>query len=905
MTNTWLYAFEQADKDNKDLLGGKGANLANMTQLGLPVPPGFTITTEACNAYHKSGEFPAGLWDQVKIAVAALEGKQKMTFGHGDDPLLFSVRSGAKFSMPGMMDTILNLGLNDVTVVALEKKTGNPRFAKDSYRRLIQTFGDVAMGIELHLFEKELFAIRGSRQDFEITPPELDTLIGKYKAIVKREAGIDFPQDVFEQLRMAVTAVFKSWMNPRAITYRKQESIPDNLGTAVNIQSMVFGNMGETSGTGVCFSRNPSTGEKKIYGEFLINAQGEDVVAGIRTPQDIDQLHQVMPAVGKQLFDTIEKLEQHYRNMQDIEFTVQEGVLYMLQTRNGKRTGNAAVNIAVDMVDEGLVNEREALMLVGPEHIEQLLHPQIDGTAKLPQPLDHKGLPASPGAAVGKIVLDSHEAGKIYEKSLATAQSEAKDQGKKTNKAKGEQLILVREETAPDDIDGMVVAQGILTARGGMTSHAAVVARGMGKPCVASCPSLTIDRAAKTVTIGGRALKEGDWITIDGGTGTVYPGALALSDPEFSGKVGRLLGWADGVRELKIRTNADTPKDAHQAVEFGAEGIGLTRTEHMFFEPERLPHVQAMILADTEEERRGHLAKIFDFQKKDFYGIFEAMDGKPVTIRLLDPPLHEFLPHGDKEIDQMITEVIGKVDPETHADLKARINGMRESNPMLGFRGCRLGLIYPEINEMQVKAIISAAIEARKNGINAIPEIMVPLIGKREELMLVENVLRRVAKETMAEYGQDIPYMFGTMIEIPRAAVTADKIAEVAEFFSFGTNDLTQMGMGVSRDDAQKFLGKYVDMKIYAADPFNSLDQEGIGELVRIACELGRKTRPDIKLGICGEHGGDPASIDFCHRVGLAYVSCSPYRVPVARLAAAQAMIRHGARKLAQAAAGV
>jgi pyruvate, orthophosphate dikinase len=898
MTKTWLYAFEQADKDNKDLLGGKGANLANMTQLGLPVPPGFTITTEACNAYHESGEFPAGLWDQVKTAVTVLEGKQKMTFGHGDDPLLFSVRSGAKFSMPGMMDTILNLGLNDDTVIALEKKTGNSRFAKDSYRRLIQTFGDVAMGIELKLFEAELFAIRGDRQDYEITPPELDTLIGKYKAIVKREAGIDFPQDVFEQLRMAVTAVFKSWMNPRACTYRKQEGIADNLGTAVNVQSMVFGNMGETSGTGVCFSRNPSTGEKKIYGEFLINAQGEDVVAGIRTPQNIDQLHQVMPAVGKQLFETIEKLEKHYRNMQDIEFTVQEGVLYMLQTRNGKRTGMAAVNVAVDMVDEGLVNEREALMLVGPEHIEQLLHPQIDGTQKMPQPLDSKGLPASPGAAVGKIVLDSHEANKIYEASVASGT------GKKGGKATGEQLILVREETAPDDIDGMVVAQGIVTARGGMTSHAAVVARGMGKPCVASCPSLVIDEANKSVTIGGRALKEGDWITIDGGTGTVYPGALELRDPEFGGKVTRLLGWADEVRELKVRTNADTPHDAQQAVEFGAEGIGLTRTEHMFFDPERLPHVQAMILSDTEEERRGHLAKIFKFQKQDFYGIFEAMDGKPVTVRLLDPPLHEFLPHDVEDIDKMINEVIGKVDPAKRDELKARIDGMREANPMLGFRGCRLGIIYPEINEMQVKAIISAAIEARKNGINAIPEIMVPLIGKREELKIVETLLRRVAKETMDEYGQEVPYLFGTMIEIPRAAVTADKIAEVAEFFSFGTNDLTQMGMGVSRDDAQKFLGKYVDKKIYAADPFNSLDQEGIGELVRIACELGRKTRADIKLGICGEHGGDPASIDFCHRMGLAYVSCSPFRVPVARLAAAQAMLRHGARKPAQASAG-
>jgi pyruvate,orthophosphate dikinase len=891
MSETWLYAFEHGDKSDKGLLGGKGAGLANMTQLGLPVPPGFTITTRACNAYVQHGRFPDGLWEQTKAAVTVLEEKLGKRFGGADDPLLFSVRSGAKFSMPGMMDTILNLGLSDACCAGLAEKTGNARFAKDSYRRLIQTFGDVAMGVELHLFEKELFAVRGSRQDFEITPGELDSLIAKYQAIVKQETGSDFPQDPYEQLRMAIVAVFKSWMNPRAQTYRRENGIPDDLGTAVNVQTMVFGNMGDTSGTGVCFSRNPATGEKRVYGEFLVNAQGEDVVAGIRTPQDIERLHSVMPEVGAQLFALIEKLERHFRDMQDIEFTVQDGRLFILQTRNGKRTGMAAVNVAVDMVGEGLVSKEEALMMVEPAHVDQLLHPQIDTAQPMPKPLDERGLPASPGAAVGRIVLDSHEAVRLYRESLEQA-AKAPQEGKKGHEAKGMQLILVREETAPDDIDGMIVAQGVLTARGGMTSHAAVVARGMGKPCVASCQSLRIDDAGGSLSIGGMQLKAGDWLTIDGTTGTVYPGALALRLPEFTGAVGTLLSWADGVRRLKVRTNADNPEDSRQAVAFGAQGIGLTRTEHMFFEPERLPHVQAMILSDTVEERRAHLDRIFDFQKQDFYGIFEAMDGKPVTIRLLDPPLHEFLPHGSAEIDSLITEVMGQVTPEKRAELKARVEGMREANPMLGFRGCRLGLIHPEINEMQVRAIISAAIEARQAGIDAIPEIMVPLIGHKNELKLVETLLRRVAEETMQQYGQRVDYLFGTMIEIPRAAVTADEIAEAAEFFSFGTNDLTQMGMGVSRDDAQKFLGRYVELKIYPVDPFNSLDQGGIGKLVRMACELGRKTRPALKLGICGEHGGDPASIDFCHRVGLDYVSCSPYRVPVARLAAAQAQLR-------------
>jgi len=873
MAKRWLYTFAEADGTNKGLLGGKGANLANMTQLGLPVPPGFTITTEACNEYYRAGrDMPAGLWEQVEHAVTEVEAQLGLKYGGTTDPLLFSVRSGAKFSMPGMMDTILNLGLNDETCAAMARKTDNPRFAKDSYRRLIQTFGDVAMGIELSHFEERLFAVRGDRADYEITADELDGLIGSYKEIFKAQAGEEFPQDVLGQLRIAINAVFRSWMNPRAISYRGLEGIPDDLGTAVNIQTMVFGNMGDTSCTGVCFSRNAATGEKQINGEFLVNAQGEDVVAGIRTPRDIAELHSLMPEVAAQLFETIARLEQHYRDMQDIEFTVQEGHLWMLQTRNGKRTGTAAVNIAVDMVSEGLVDETRAVKLVSTDHIEQLLHQQIDPKQARPSRLA-KGLDASPGAAVGRIVLDSAEAS-------ATVKSDPQAK-----------LILVREETSPDDIDGMVAAQGIVTARGGKTSHAAVVARGMGKPCVASLEDLAVDAGSRSISIGGRVFKEGDTLTIDGGTGEVYEGALQLKQPEWGGKVVQLLTWADEHRRLKVRTNADNPHDSRQAVEYGAEGIGLTRTEHMFFEPERLPHVQAMILSDREEARRSHLAKIFDFQKQDFYGLFEAMDGKPVTIRLLDPPLHEFLPHDEDEVDAMISEVMGDVTAEVRAKLKDRIEGMREANPMLGFRGCRLGLIYPEINEMQVRAIISAAIEATRAGIGAQPEIMVPLIGSRQELALVEDVLRRVAAETMAAYGQQIDYLFGTMIEIPRAAVTADEIAEVAEFFSFGTNDLTQMGMGVSRDDAQKFLGRYVEMKVYAADPFNSLDQAGIGKLVEMACDLGRQTRPELKLGICGEHGGDPDSIGFCHRIGLDYVSCSPYRVPVARLAAAQAAI--------------
>jgi pyruvate,orthophosphate dikinase len=733
------------------------------------------------------------------------------------------------------------------------------------------------MGVSLPLFEKEFFALRGERQDFDISAEELAGLITAYKRIYREQVGSDFPQDPYEQLRLSIEAVFRSWNNPRAISYRREHSIPDSLGTACNVQSMVFGNKGMTSGTGVCFSRNPATGEKKIFGEFLINAQGEDVVAGIRTPEDIDKLTAVMPEVGKQLFETIERLEHHFKDMQDIEFTVEEGTLYMLQARSGKRTGTAAVTVAVDMVSEGLIDRAQALMMVETAHIDQLLHPHIDPTQDLPDALDTSGLPASPGAAVGRICVRSSEAREIVEKDP---------------KAK---LILVSEETTPDDIDGMIACQGILTARGGMTSHAAVVARGMGKPCVASCPSLSISEHDGSVHIGGKVFKPGDYLTIDGGTGTVYAGSLKLKQAEFSGKAATLLGWADETRRLGVRANADNPRDSRQAVEYGAEGIGLCRTEHMFFEPERLPHVRAMILSETEAERRKHLDSIFEFQKADFLGIFREMTGKPVTVRLLDPPLHEFLPHDEGEVNALITEVLGEVTPQHRDEIKARMAAMHESNPMLGFRGCRLGIIYPEINEMQVRAIITAAIEAKREGCVVHPEIMVPLIGAKAELALVETVLRRVAAETMTALGEQIEYAFGTMIEVPRAALTADEIAEIAEFFSFGTNDLTQMTMGVSRDDAQRFLGAYVEKGIYHDDPFNSLDQEGVGKLVAMACELGRKQRPKLKLGICGEHGGDPASIDFCHRVGMDYVSCSPFRLPIARLAAAHATLKHSA----------
>jgi pyruvate,orthophosphate dikinase len=874
-TTKWVYSFEEADGGNKDLFGGKGGNLAAMTALGLPIPPGFTITTETCKAYFASGgTMTDDVKSQIKQASLALEKKLGKTFGDPANPMLVSVRSGAKFSMPGMMDTILNLGLNDKTSAGLSKLTGNPRFAMDSYRRFIQTFGDVVLGIHLEEFESLLYAARdkaGVKYDYEIPAEVLAKLADDYKAVVKKHYPAGLPQDPHEQLLMAVEAVFKSWNTPRAKTYRKLNNISEDLGTACNVQAMVFGNMGDRSGTGVAFSRNPSTGEDKIYGEFLVNAQGEDVVAGIRTPQSIDNLHQVMPEQGNQLFDIIHGLDKHFKDMQDVEFTIEEGKLYILQTRNGKRTGAAALRVAVEACEAGYFDKEEALMRVDPLALNQLLHKQVD-------PKDAKalakGLNASPGAAVGRIVLDPDRAVEMS--------------------AQGQKLILVRNETTPDDIHGLIASEGVLTARGGMTSHAAVVARGMGKPCVAGCSELMIDNKAQTVSFKGQkeSFKEGDYITIDGTTGSVYSGSLPLADPHISDDFGKFLGWADKFRRLGVRTNADTPEDTRRAYEFGAEGIGLCRTEHMFMQQERLPHVRAMILAETEEERRQHLAKVKEFQKEDFIGIFREMHGHPVTVRLLDPPLHEFLPHDEAEIKEIIRSVKGDVTPEEMQRVMARVNGLHEANPMLGFRGCRLGLIFPEINEMQVEAILEAAIAVKKEGEDVLPEIMIPLIGAKSELAIIETKLRATAEDVFKRAGMRIEYKFGTMIEVPRAALTADEIAEIAEFFSFGTNDLTQMTLGISRDDAEeKFLRQYVEMGIYAANPFEQLDQVGVGKLIAIAVELGRKTNPNLKIGICGEHGGEPSSIDFCHRHAFNYVSCSPFRVPIARLSAAQSAI--------------
>jgi len=877
MSDKWVYSFAEADGADKDLFGGKGANLATMTALGLPVPPGFTLTTAACLRYFDDGgkladEIKSGVREQV----AVLETSLGKTFGDSAQPLLVSVRSGAKFSMPGMMDTILNLGLNDETVEGLARLTSNRRFALDSYRRFIQTFGEVVLGIPLEEFEELLVAIRekaGVKYDYEISAEVLAKLVEQYKEVVKKHTGSGLPQDPMEQLYMAISAVFGSWNTPRAITYRRLNHIPDDLGTACNVQAMVFGNMGDRSGTGVAFSRNPSTGEKKIYGEFLVNAQGEDVVAGIRTPQDIQSLRDVMPEQAEELFAIIERLDRHFKDMQDIEFTIEEGKLYILQTRNGKRTGAAALRIAVESCEDGYYDQEEALMRVDPPALDQLLHKQVDPEAEA-RPIA-RGLNASPGAAVGQIVLDPDTAVELA--------------------AKGEKLILVRSETTPDDIHGLNVSEGVLTARGGMTSHAAVVARGMGKPCVAGCSELSIDEKTGAVTFKGHdgVLQAGDWMTIDGTTGAVYTGKLPLVDPQIGDSFAKFLGWADAVRRLGVRTNADNPVDTRRAYEFGAEGIGLCRTEHMFMEQERLPHVRAMILAETEEERRQHLDRIKQFQKEDFVGIFREMHGHPVTIRLLDPPLHEFLPHDEEEIKEVILSVKSDVTEAELQKLMARVLSLHESNPMLGFRGCRLGLIYPEINEMQVEAILEAAIEVKRSGEPVNPEIMIPLIGAKAELAIIEEKLRATAEAVFERMGERVDYKFGTMIEVPRAALTADEVAEVAEFFSFGTNDLTQMTLGISRDDAEeKFLRKYVSMGIYHANPFAELDQVGVGRLVAMAVELGRKTRADLKIGICGEHGGDPPSIDFCHRHAFDYVSCSPFRVPIARLAAAQSAIR-------------
>jgi len=861
--------------DMKDLLGGKGAGLAEMTNAGIPVPPGFTITTEMCTYYYQhNGKFPDDFDQQLNEYLKKLEEVTGKKFGSTENPLLVSVRSGAKISMPGMMDTILNLGLNDEVVKGLAKNSGDERFAYDAYRRFIQMFGNVVMGIDKNKFEKyleEKKKERGVEYDSELSSDDLKDLVEKFKQVYKEETGKDFPQDPMVQLKMAIEAVFKSWNNPRAITYRKINKIPDDLGTAVNIVTMVFGNMGDDSGTGVGFTRNPSTGEEEFYGEYLTNAQGEDVVAGIRTPKPISELEKEMPEVYKQLKEITKRLEKHYRDVQDFEFTIEKGKLYMLQTRTGKRTPLAAVKIAVDMVEEGLITKEEAIMRVEPSQIDQLLHPIIDPEVKV-EPIA-KGLPASPGAASGKVVFTADDA---------------------ERKAKEEPVILVRVETSPDDIHGMNAAKGILTSRGGMTSHAAVVARGMGKPCVVGCGELLVDEENKVIKVNDEEIKEGDWITIDGGTGNVMVGQIPTVEAGITGGFKKLMEWADEIRKIGVRTNADTPPDARKAREFGAEGIGLCRTEHMFFAPERLPIVQEMIMAETEEERRKALDKLLPFQKDDFKGIFKEMAGLPVIIRTLDPPLHEFLPKREElmvEIALMKEKGEDQKKIEEKEKILARVEQLHEFNPMLGHRGCRLGITYPEITEMQARAIMEAACELKKEGVEVIPEIMIPLVGNVNELKNQKEVVIKVAEEVMKKYGVKVKYMVGTMIEIPRAAVTADQIAEEAEFFSFGTNDLTQMTLGFSRDDVAKFLPIYIDKKIIKDDPFMTLDQEGVGQLVKMGIEKGRKTNPSLEIGICGEHGGDPESVKFCHRVGMNYVSCSPYRVPVARLAAAQAAV--------------
>ncbi|MBR3200300.1 MAG: pyruvate, phosphate dikinase [Mogibacterium sp.] len=867
----YVYSFNEGTKDMRALLGGKGANLAEMTNIGLPVPFGFTITTDVCRKYTEDGGVLAQeVIDEVWEHIAELEEVMGKKFGDNENPLLVSVRSGAPISMPGMMDTILNLGLNDIAVEGLAKKTGNDRFAYDSYRRFMQMFGDVVMEIKKSNFDAVFESQKkkaGVEFDVQLTTDDLKEVIAGYKEVVKRELGREFPQEPKDQLLEAIKAVFRSWNNDRAILYRKMYGISDSLGTAVNVQSMVFGNSGNDSGTGVAFTRNPANGENKLFGEFLVNAQGEDVVAGIRTPQPISEMADAFPEVYAQFEKIANTLENHYKDMQDMEFTVEDRKLYMLQTRNGKRTAAAAVKVAVDLVKEGLIDKDTAVMRVEPDQINQLLHPVFDADELKKATPVTKGLPASPGAATGQIVFSADDAAAFA--------------------AEGKKVILVREETSPEDLAGMVAAEGILTARGGMTSHAAVVARGMGKCCVSGCKEITVDEAAKTLTVGGKVYTEGDYISLNGTDGSVYTEAIRTLAPELSGDFGQIMEWADEARTLKVRTNADNPRDAAQAVAFGAEGIGLCRTEHMFFDDERIPKFRRMVLADTVEERKEALAGILPYQKEDFKGIYKAMGDRPVTIRLLDPPLHEFLPKTDEDIKQLSKEFDIPYEKIVNKTLE-----LHEFNPMLGHRGCRLAITYPEIAEMQTEAIIGAALEVRKEeGIDVIPEIMVPLVGHVNELKFVKKTIVETADRLIAESGEEMKYMVGTMIEIPRAALTADEIAEEAEFFSFGTNDLTQMGFGLSRDDTGAIIKDYVEKGILESDPFQSLDQSGIGKLVKIAVEGGKKTRPNIKLGICGEHGGEPASVQFCHKVGLNYVSCSPFRVPIARLAAAQAAI--------------
>ena len=872
MENKIVYSFNEGSKEMRSLLGGKGANLAEMTRIGLPVPFGFTITTEACNKYYEDGKkITQEVVDAIYEKLADLEQVTGKTFGSTENPLLVSVRSGAVISMPGMMDTILNLGLNDDSVEGLAKRTGNRRFAMDSYRRFIQMFGDVVQEISKEKFDKIFDGQkekRGVKFDVELTAEDLEEVIAGYKELVKAETGKDFPQDPREQLIEAVKAVFRSWMNERAILYRKLNGISGSLGTAVNVQSMVFGNMGNDSGTGVAFTRSPSTGEKKIFGEFLVNAQGEDVVAGVRTPLNIDEMEKAFPEAYNDFVRIANLLEKHYKDTQDMEFTVEDGKLYMLQTRNGKRTAQAAVKIAVDMVEEGLIDKETAVTRLEPQQIDQLLHPMFESGELKKAKNVAKGLPASPGAASGHIYFSAEEA------------TEAA--------ANGEKVLLVRAETSPEDLAGMVAAEGILTARGGMTSHAAVVARGMGKCCVAGCSEAKVDEAGKTVTFdSGATYKEGDVISIDGSTGSVYDGAIKTVEPDVSGDFATLMTWADEIRTLKVRTNADNPRDAKQAVDFGCEGIGLCRTEHMFFDEERIPAIRRMIVADTEEERKAALDIIRPFQQSDFEEMYKVLEERPMTVRLLDPPLHEFLPQTEADIREL-ANTMGM----SYEKLQGIVDELHEMNPMLGTRGCRLAVLYPEIAVMQTEAIIGAAIAVKKEcGFDIVPEIMIPLVGEVKELNFVKERVVETADRMIAESGVEMRYMVGTMIEIPRAALTADEIAEEAEFFSFGTNDLTQMTLGFSRDDTGKLIELYVDKGIYEEDPFKTLDVNGVGKLVEMAVKLGKKTRPNIKLGICGEHGGDPKTIEFCHKVGLTYVSCSPFRVPIARLAAAQAAI--------------
>ena len=873
MCMRYVYSFNEGSKEMKSLLGGKGANLAEMTKIGLPVPPGFTITTKACNDYYENNKtIKQEIIDQIEEKLSILEKDLNKKLGSEENPLLVSVRSGAVISMPGMMDTILNLGLNDKTVLALAKATDNERFAYDSYRRFIQMFSDVAMEVQKYKFENVLDRYKEENNfkfDTDLTTEHLKAIVEEYKNIYKKEVGEDFPQDPKKQLMLAVEAVFRSWNNPRAIVYRRLNDIDNNLGTAVNIQSMVFGNMGDTSGTGVAFTRDPATGDNKLLGEYLINAQGEDVVAGIRTPQPIDTLKEAMPEIYKQFIDTVKTLEHHYKDMQDVEFTIEKGRLFFLQTRNGKRTAASAINVAVDLVNEGLITKEEAIMRIEPKQLDQLLHPKFEDKALKEATVLTKGLPASPGAGSGKIYFSAEDAAKASQN--------------------GEKVILVRQETSPEDIEGMVCSEGILTARGGMTSHAAVVARGMGKCCVAGCGEIKVDEAAKEVRKDDLVLKEGDFISLDGSTGVVYLGDVAKVEATMTGNFEKLMNWVDEIREIRVRTNADNPRDAKAAVDFGAEGIGLCRTEHMFFDEDRIPAVRKMILSNTVKDRVEALDKLLPMQQQDFVDIYRVMGDRPVNIRLLDPPLHEFLPHDDETIEELAKDM-----NIAASEIRKRIVDLVEFNPMLGHRGCRLAVTYPEIAVMQTKAIINAAIEVNKEGLNVEPEIMIPLVGALNEFRNVKNTIVETANKIIEENNVNLKYTVGTMIEIPRACLIADEIAREADFFSFGTNDLTQMTFGYSRDDAGKFLNEYVDKEILEKDPFQTLDQNGVGKLVKMAANLAREEKGDkIKLGICGEHGGDPASVEFCYKTGLNYVSCSPYRVPIARLAAAQATIKN------------